>query len=141
MPDNGIPAPIRVVIADDDQLYLSSLRELIDRQHELSVVGAARDGVEAIDLVEQLSPEAAVIDLHMPRLDGVQALEQLRREHPSLCLIALTGDPEPELGRAATRAGADGVFLKGELVEKLLDRLAAVAPPAQRHSSTETVVE
>jgi DNA-binding NarL/FixJ family response regulator len=141
MPDNGIPAPIRVVIADDDQLYLSSLRELIDRQPEMSVVGAARDGVEAIDLVEQLSPEAAVIDLHMPRLDGVQALEQLRREHPSLCLIALTGDPEPELGRAATRAGADGVFLKGELVEKLLDRLAAVAPPAQRHPSTETVVE
>jgi DNA-binding NarL/FixJ family response regulator len=128
MPDKGFPAPIRVVIADDDQLYLSSLRELIDRQPELSVVGAAQDGIEAIELVEQLSPEAAVIDLHMPRLDGVQTLEQLRREHPSLCLIALTGDPEPELGRAATRAGADGVFLKGELVEKLLDRLAAVAP-------------
>jgi DNA-binding NarL/FixJ family response regulator len=127
MPPTGLPAPIRVVIADDDQLYLRSLRELIDRQPELEVVGAAKDGVEAIELVEQLSPEAAVIDLHMPRLDGFHALEQLRREHPSLCLIALTGDPEPELGRAATRAGADGVFLKGELVEKLLDRLSAVA--------------
>src|SRR5689334_16893103 len=112
MPPTGLPAPIRVVIADDDQLYLRSLRELIDRQPELEVVGAAKDGVEAIELVEQLSPEAAVIDLHMPRLDGFHALEQLRREHPSLCLIALTGDPEPELGRAATRAGADGVFLK-----------------------------
>src|SRR5205823_7004098 len=143
---NGIPPPIRVVIADDDQLYLSSLRELIDRQPELSVVGAARDGIEAIDLVEQLSPEAAVIDLHMPRLDGVQALEQLRREHPSLCLIALTGDAEPELGRAATRAGADGVFLKGELVENLIQRLATLGSndglplrrdPARRSHATD----
>jgi DNA-binding NarL/FixJ family response regulator len=58
----------------------------------------------------------------------VQALEQLRRGHPSLCLIALTGDSEPELRRAATRAGADGVFLKGELVENLLDRLGALTP-------------
>jgi len=128
MGDMGSVAPIRVVIADDDALYLSSLRELIDRQPELAVVGAARDGIEAIELVELHSPEAAVIDLHMPRMDGVEALEQLRRRHPSLCLIALTGDPEPELGRAATLAGADGVFLKGELVEKLIDRLSVLTP-------------
>jgi DNA-binding NarL/FixJ family response regulator len=127
MPNPGLAAPIRVVIADDDQLYLSSLRELIDRQPELAVVGAAKDGLEAIELVESLTPEAAVIDLHMPRLDGVQALERLRRQHPNLCLIALTGDPEPELGRAATRAGADGVFLKGELVENLIERLASLS--------------
>ena len=131
MVEPGAVAPIRVVIADDDRHYLESLRELIDRQPELSVVGAAHDGLEAVELVEALSPEAAVIDLHMPLLDGVQALEQLRRRHPSLCLIALTGDPEPELRRAATRAGADGVFLKSELVENLIDRLAALAeaPP------------
>ena len=127
MPNSGSAAPIRVVIADDDQLYLSSLRELIDRQPELAVVGSARDGLEAIELVEALSPEAAVIDLHMPRMGGVETLEQLRRQHPSLCLIALTGDAEPELGRAATRAGADGVFLKDELVENLLTRLSALA--------------
>jgi DNA-binding NarL/FixJ family response regulator len=127
MPQEG-PAPIRVVIADDDPGYLSSLRELINRQPELAVVGAAENGLEAVELVEALSPEAAVIDLHMPLLNGVEALEQLRRGHPNLCLIALTGDPEPELGRAATRAGADGVFLKGELVEKLIDRLAALSP-------------
>jgi DNA-binding NarL/FixJ family response regulator len=127
MPAAGLAAPIRVVIADDDQLYLRSLRELIDRQPELEVVGEARDGLEAIELVEALAPEAAVLDLHMPRLDGVRALEHLRREHPSLCLIALTGDAEPELARAATAAGADGVFLKGELVENLLDRIGSVA--------------
>jgi DNA-binding NarL/FixJ family response regulator len=128
MPEPGSVAPIRVVIADDDDLYLTSLRGLIDRQPELMVVGAAHDGLEAVDLVEALTPEAAVIDLHMPRLDGVAALARLRREHPNLCLIALTGDPEPDLGRAASAAGADGVFLKGELVEKLIERLAGLVP-------------
>ena len=118
--------PIRVVIADDDESYLQSLRELIDRQPELTVVGSARDGVEAVELVEALEPEAAVIDLHMPRMDGIEAVQRLRENRPTLCLIALTGDSAPELQRAATEAGADGVFLKGELVEKLLDRLSRV---------------
>ncbi len=120
--------PIRVVIADDDAGYLESLRALIEQQPELTVVGTARDGQEAIDLVRSLGPEAAVIDLHMPRTDGITAVRELRREHPALCLIALTGDPDPDLKDAATRAGADGVFLKGELVENLVERLTHISP-------------
>jgi two-component system nitrate/nitrite response regulator NarL len=135
MPEQGSAAPIRVVIADDDQLYLRSLRELIDQQPELAVVGAAVDGADAVELVDALAPDAAVIDLHMPRLHGVQALARLRHDHPNLCLIALTGDPEPELHRAASRAGADGVFLKGELVEGLLDRLSALGSDGERVSA------
>jgi len=122
----GALLPIRVVIADDDQAYLESLGELIDRQPELTVVGRATDGVEAVELVERLEPEAAVVDLHMPRMDGVEAVSRMRRMHPSICLIALTGDPAPELTAAATEAGADGVLLKGEMVDNLVQRLAAL---------------
>jgi DNA-binding NarL/FixJ family response regulator len=122
--------PIRVVIADDDEGYLASLGELIDYQPELSVVGRATDGVQAVELVDRLEPEAAVVDLHMPRMDGVAAVSQMRRAHPSICLIALTGDPAPELSEAAAEAGADGVFLKGELVDNLVQRLAALRPSA-----------
>ena len=118
--------PIRVVIADDDEGYLESLGELIDHQPELSVVGRATDGVQAVELVDRLEPEAAVVDLHMPRMDGVAAVSQMRQAHPSICLIALTGDPAPELSEAAAEAGADGVFLKGELVDNLVQRLAAL---------------
>ena len=118
--------PIRVVIADDDEGYLESLGELIDHQPELSVVGRATDGVQAVELVDRLEPEAAVVDLHMPRMDGVAAVSQMRRAHPLICLIALTGDPAPELSEAAVEAGAEGVFLKGELVDNLLQRLAAL---------------
>jgi CheY-like chemotaxis protein len=65
------------------------------------------------------------MDLHMPLLDGVTAVARLRHDHPSLCLIALTGDHAPELHRAVDEAGADAVLLKDELVQTLLDRLIA----------------
>jgi DNA-binding NarL/FixJ family response regulator len=115
---------IRVLIADDDPAFLRSLEELIDRQPELHVIGAAANGLEAIELADRLAPEAVVLDLHMPLLDGVSAAARLRRDHPSICLIALTGDDEPALHRAVREAGADEVLLKSELVEGLLERLA-----------------
>src|SRR5437667_11280893 len=122
---DGHDAQIRVLIADDDHSFLESLRELIDRQPELAVVGAATDGLQAIELAEDLDPDAVVIDLHMPLLDGVTAAARLRRDHPNVCLIALTGDEAPALHRAVREAGADEVLLKTELVEGLLERLAA----------------
>jgi DNA-binding NarL/FixJ family response regulator len=121
---------IRVLLADDDEGYLESLRTLIDHQPELTVVGTARDGLEAIELADRLLPDAAVLDLHMPQVDGVAAVARLRKDHPSLCLIALTGDPDPELHRAVTEAGADGVLLKGQMISVLLDRLNAMRRPA-----------
>jgi DNA-binding NarL/FixJ family response regulator len=121
---------IRVLLADDDELYLESLRELIDRQPELSVVATATDGLAAIELVDELTPDAVVIDLHMPLLDGVSAVARMRHDHPNLCLIALTGDEDPKLHRAVTEAGADGVLLKSELVDTLVERLASVRASA-----------
>lgn len=117
-----------MLIADDDRPFLKSLEELIDRQPELMVIGAAADGLEAIELTDQLDPDAVVLDLHMPLLDGVSAAARLRRDHPHLCLIALTGDDAPELHRAVRDAGADEVLLKSQLVEGLLERLAHVRP-------------
>ena len=81
------------------------------------------DGLEAIELAEELDPDAVVIDLHMPLLDGVSATARLRHDHPNVCLIALTGDDAPDLHRAVLDAGADEVLLKSELVEGLVERL------------------
>jgi DNA-binding NarL/FixJ family response regulator len=121
---------IRVLLADDDEAFLEHLRTLIERQRDLSVVGTATDGLAAIELVDELAPDAAVLDLHMPLLDGVSACARLRRDHPSLCLIALTGDDAPALHRAAKDSGADDVLLKNELVDGLLERLAAARAQA-----------
>jgi two-component system, NarL family, nitrate/nitrite response regulator NarL len=115
---------IRVLLADDDPEFLDALRELIDRQPELGVVGMAENGLEAIEQADELDPDAVVIDVHMPLLDGVSAVAHLRHHHPSLCLIALTADDAPKLLNAVKEAGADGVLLKSELVDTLVERLA-----------------
>src|SRR5919197_4745064 len=117
-------ARIGVLLADDDRRFAEALHALVDEQPDLRVVGAATDGLEALELVDQLEPDAVVLDLHMPRLDGISAAARLRRDHPNLCLIALTGDEAPALHRAVREAGADEVLLKNELVEGLLERPA-----------------
>jgi two-component system response regulator DesR len=116
-------APINVLLADDDEAFLTSLRELVDRQPELQVIAVARNGIEAIESADRHDPDAAVIDLHMPLLDGVTAIARLRQDHANLCLIALTGDDDPDLHRAVRQAGADAVVEKGEMVGMLIDRL------------------
>jgi two-component system, NarL family, response regulator LiaR len=124
---------IKVLVADDDELFVESLRELIDRQPELEVVGEAHNGLEAIDLTDDLDPDAVVIDLHMPLLDGVTAVARLRHDHPNLCLIVLTGDTDAQLHVAASEAGADAVLEKSELAQGLIARLSAES--AKRPSS------
>jgi DNA-binding NarL/FixJ family response regulator len=126
----GSGGAIRVVLADDEPSFLEALRPLIDYQPELAVVGSAADGLAAIELVDELLPDAVVIDLHMPRLDGVSAVARLRKDHPSICLVALTGDPAPALHRAVTDAGADAVLLKDEFIDALIERLSAIRAPA-----------
>jgi DNA-binding NarL/FixJ family response regulator len=129
--DGGVGAPVRVLLADDDPTFLASLQPLIEHQPELTVVGQAANGLDAIELADSLDPDAIVIDLHMPLVDGVTAVARLRKDHPSLCLIALTGDPDSELHQAVREAGADAVLLKGTLVETLVDRLSAVKAAAR----------
>jgi DNA-binding NarL/FixJ family response regulator len=119
---------IRVLLADDDARFLESLQTLIDEQPELHVVATANNGVEALELADALGPDAVVVDLHMPLLDGVSTLTRLRRDHPNLCLIVLTGDPDAALHAAATEAGADAVLGKHEMARALVDRLAATRP-------------
>jgi DNA-binding NarL/FixJ family response regulator len=124
--EGGGAAPVRVLLADDDAAFLESLQPLIEHQPELTVIAQAANGLAAIELADALEPDAVVIDLHMPLVDGVTAVARLRKDHPSLCLIALTGDPAPELHQAVSEAGADAVLLKGDLVDTLVDRLSAV---------------
>jgi DNA-binding NarL/FixJ family response regulator len=124
--ETAVSEGIRVVVADDDAMFVEALTLLVQGQPGLSVAGAAANGLEAIELVEQLVPDAVVMDLHMPLLDGVTAIARMRRDHPSLCLIALTGDTDPQLHDAVREAGADAVLLKSEFMQSLLDRLGDI---------------
>jgi two-component system nitrate/nitrite response regulator NarL len=125
-PDGTVAVPVRVLLVDDDREFLASLLPLIEHQPVLTVAGTAENGLDAIELADVLDPDAVVIDLHMPVVDGVTAVARLRKDHPNLCLIALTGDPAPELHQAVSEAGADAVLMKGDLVDSLVQRLRAV---------------
>jgi len=117
---------VRVLLADDDEGFLEALHALVDGQPHLSVAGTAADGLGAIELVDSLEPDAVVIDLHMPLLDGVSAVARLRRDYPNLCLIALTGDHTQRIHEAVREAGADAVLVKKDFLGTLIDRLRAV---------------
>src|SRR5205823_14479687 len=108
-PPDASAAPVRVLLADDDDSFLESLRPLIEYQPYLTVVGTAENGLDAIELADELNPDAVMIDLHMPLVDGVTAVARLRKDHPNICLIALTGDPDRQLHEAVAEAGPDAV--------------------------------
>ena len=118
------------MLVDDDVQFLASLAELVGRQPELLVTGAVSDGVAALERVDLEEPDAVVIDLHMPLLDGISTVARLRRDRPSLCLIVITGDEAPALRHAAQEAGADVVLLKQELIDGLVARLRERAAAA-----------
>ena len=119
-----------MLLADDDHAFLEALRSLIESQPQLSVAGTAANGLAAIELVDELEPDAVVIDLHMPLLDGVTAVARLRRDYPSLCLIALTGDLTQRIHDAVREAGADDVLVKEDFAETLMGRLRSVRSKA-----------
>jgi len=130
--DRSPAAAVRVLLVDDDASFLDSLQPLIDHQPELTVVGKARDGLDAIERADELLPDAVVIDVHMPLVDGVTAVARLRKDHPNVCLIALTGDRDPQLQQAVSEAGADAVLHKGALVDTLVERLSALSNASQK---------
>lgn len=118
---------IRVVIADDQALFREGLRTLLDFRDDIDVVGEAGDGEAALALVAELRPAVVLMDLRMPRLDGIQATAQLRAARPEIPVLVLTTfDDDPSLF-GALRAGAAGYLLKDVSSETLVAAIHAAA--------------
>lgn len=118
---------IRVLLADDQDLVRAGLRSLLDAQDGVEVVGEAADGAEAVALAVRLLPDVVVMDLRMPRRDGVAATAELRALLPAMRVLVLSTFDEDELVRAAVAAGACGYLLKDAPVEQLLLGLRCAA--------------
>ncbi len=82
--------PIRILIADDEQLLRQGVRALLGTSKDIEIVAEARDGAEAVDLVEKLSPDVVLMDLAMPRLDGLGAVERIRALRKNTRILILT---------------------------------------------------
>lgn len=106
------PEPIRVLIADDHPVYREGLARLLGELGDFEVVGAASDGEAAVTLAEELAPDVILMDLRMPRLDGIEATRRIAAASPHIGIVVLSMFDEDELVFAAVRAGARGYVLK-----------------------------
>ena len=117
--------PIRVLIVDDQQLIRMGFRLVLEAAAGVDVVGEAADGVEALDAVRRLRPDVVLMDVRMPRMDGLEATRLIAAEHPSVRIVVLTTFDLDEYAFAALRAGASGFLLKDAHPHELIGAIRA----------------
>jgi two-component system, NarL family, response regulator NreC len=117
---------IRVLIADDHAILRSGLRLLVNAQADMEVVAEAPDGEQAVEAARQTKPDVALLDLTMPRLGGVRALQEIVRTCPQTRVLVLTMHDDPAYLRSVLAAGASGYVLKRSVDAELLAAVRAV---------------
>ncbi len=116
---------IRVLITDDHLIVREGLRLILETASDIEVVGEARDGVECLELAAEHKPDLILMDLQMPRMDGITAIEHLRKNHPQIAVVILTTYNEDNLMIRGLQLGARGYLLKDSSRETLLDTIRA----------------
>jgi two-component system, NarL family, response regulator LiaR len=104
---------IRVLICDDQWIVCQGLEAILGSDPEIEVVGAAENGFQAVEMVEELGPDLVLMDLNMPGMNGVQATQRIKSAHPEVHVLVLTTYGADEWVFDAIRSGADGYLLKG----------------------------
>ncbi len=124
--DNRRLQPVRILIADDHPIFRDGLKRLLESEGEFKVIGEACDGVEAVSLARELVPEVMLLDLAMPRRQGLETLRELASDAKAVRVILLTAAAEKEQIVEALQLGARGVVLKDSATQILLKSIRAV---------------
>lgn len=115
--------PTRILLADDHQLFIDGLRSLLDRIEGCEVVGEARNGLEVLAALAQIPVDCVLLDVGMPELNGIETTKRIKKQFPTVRVLALSMANDYDTVRAMLRAGADGYMVKNtgkaELVEAL----------------------
>lgn len=117
---------MRVLIADDHPIFRAGLKEVLTKDPEIEAVGEADDGHKALALARKERWDVVVLDLTMPGKDGLEVLQELRRERPRLPILVLSAHPEDQLALRLLRAGAAGYLTKDKAPEVLLTAIRKV---------------
>jgi two-component system, NarL family, response regulator YdfI len=119
--------PIRILVADDHLIIRQGLRLILETETDFELVGEAADGAEAVQLCGELHPDVMLMDLRMPVMDGLTAIEHLQAERPETAVIILTTFNEDDLLLRGLQAGAKGYLLKDTDRETLFNSIRAAA--------------
>ena len=117
--------PIRVLLADDHTLFRKGMRTLLEQMGDVTVVGEAATGQEAVDQAQELVPDVILMDIQMPAISGIEATRQILHQNPHVGVILVTMFDDVESVFAAMRAGARGYVLKEAEPEEILRALEA----------------
>jgi DNA-binding NarL/FixJ family response regulator len=118
---------IRIMLVDDQEMVRVGFRMILQAESDLSIVGEAGDGAAAVDLVTAARPDVVLMDVRMPRMDGIEACRLIRDRHPDTRVMMLTTFDLHDYVHAALRAGASGFMLKDAPAEQLVDAIRIVA--------------
>jgi len=116
----------KILIVEDHTILREGLKSLLTTNPEIEIAGEAGDGREAIWLVEKLNPDMVLMDLSMPRMDGMQAIREIKRRWPEKRVLALTAHKTEEYVLATLKAGADGYLLKDSTYQEMMTAVRSV---------------
>ena len=117
---------IRIIIADDHIVLREGTRELLQKEEDLDVIGEAGDGEEAVRLGRELKPDVAIVDINMPRLNGIEAIKQINAISPKTAVLVLTAYDYEQYVFALLEAGAAGYLLKDVPGQEVIEAVRAV---------------
>lgn len=117
---------IKVLIADDQELIRESLKIILSAYPDIEVVGAVGDGTEVLEILTQTRPDVILMDIRMPKLDGVLCTKRVKEEYPKTKIIILTTFDDDDFIFSALKHGASGYLLKGTSMEDLHDAIITV---------------
>ena len=118
---------IRILLVDDHPIVRQGLKTLLEGHSGWEVIGEASDGAEAVEKAKDLSPDVMVLDVTMPRMNGLEACRLLRHECPGLEILFVTQHDSPQMMREALEAGARGYVVKSNAARDLLAAVDAVS--------------
>ena len=135
--------PIRILLVDDHALVRKGLSMVLAVYDDFKVVGEANDGEEAVRLCEGLQPNVVLMDLLMPKMDGVNATKIIKERWPQIQIIALTSFDEKEYVEGALKAGASGYLLKNVSAEELVSAIqrAAIGQPSLSPEAAQVLIQ
>jgi NarL family two-component system response regulator LiaR len=122
----AISDPIRVLIVDDHAVVREGMRSFIEFKPDMAVVGEAGDGIEALEKVQNLCPDVVLLDIVMPKLDGIGTIEQLKKQGSQARILVITSFAEDEQIFPAIKAGALGYLLKDSTPQELIQAIRDV---------------